>query len=105
MTCLASTAKPGRDGPFPGSAVSAVQAASPAGRLPHFPPGGFSPLSPGEPGSVTARPGVTAKAVVQAWLLQLSSADILLIAGTSSVAHFREHVCGAARTLSGNDLT
>ena len=42
-------------------------------------------------------------AVALAWLLQRSP-NILLIPGTSSVAHLRENVAGAALTLSGGDL-
>jgi len=72
--------------------------------LPHFPRGGFSPLQPGELGSVAARPGVTAMAVVLAWLPQRSP-DTPLIAGTSSVVHLRGRVSGAALTLSGDDLS
>jgi pyridoxine 4-dehydrogenase len=43
-------------------------------------------------------------AVALAWLLQRSP-NILLIPGTSSVAHLRENVAGAALTLSDDDLT
>jgi aryl-alcohol dehydrogenase-like predicted oxidoreductase len=42
-------------------------------------------------------------AVALAWLLQRSP-NILLIPGTSSVAHLRENVAGADLTLSGDDL-
>jgi aryl-alcohol dehydrogenase-like predicted oxidoreductase len=41
--------------------------------------------------------------VALAWLLQRSP-NILLIAGTSSVAHLRENIAGAAVTLSGGEL-
>ena len=43
-------------------------------------------------------------AVALAWLLQRSP-NILLIPGTSSVAHLRENVAGAALTLSEDELT
>jgi aryl-alcohol dehydrogenase-like predicted oxidoreductase len=42
-------------------------------------------------------------AVALAWLLQRSP-NILLIPGTSSVAHLRENVAGAGLTLSKDDL-
>jgi pyridoxine 4-dehydrogenase len=42
--------------------------------------------------------------VALAWLLQLSP-NILLIPETSSVAHLRKNVTGAALTLSEDDLT
>jgi aryl-alcohol dehydrogenase-like predicted oxidoreductase len=43
-------------------------------------------------------------AVALAWLLQRSP-NILLIPGTSSVAHLRDNVAGAALALSGEELT
>jgi pyridoxine 4-dehydrogenase len=72
--------------------------------VPYFPLGGFSPLQSGELGSVAARLGATPMAVALAWLLQRSP-NILLIPGTSSVAHLRDNVSGAALALSGDDLT
>jgi aryl-alcohol dehydrogenase-like predicted oxidoreductase len=42
-------------------------------------------------------------AVALAWLLQRSP-NILLIPGTSSVAHLRENVAGAALRLSEADV-
>jgi aryl-alcohol dehydrogenase-like predicted oxidoreductase len=42
-------------------------------------------------------------AVALAWLLKRSP-NILLIPGTSSVAHLRENVAGAGLTLSGDDV-
>ena len=48
--------------------------------------------------SVAARLGATPMAVALAWLLQRSP-NILLIPGTSSVAHLRENIAGAALTL------
>jgi aryl-alcohol dehydrogenase-like predicted oxidoreductase len=71
--------------------------------VPYFPLGGFSPLQSGELKSVAARLGATPMAVALAWLLQRSP-NILLIPGTSSVAHLRENVTGAGLTLSGADL-
>lgn len=43
-------------------------------------------------------------AVALAWLLQRSP-NILLIPGTSSVAHLRDNVNAALLTLSEDDLT
>ena len=43
-------------------------------------------------------------AVALAWLLHRSP-NILLIPGTSSVAHLRENVDGAGLELSADDLT
>jgi aryl-alcohol dehydrogenase-like predicted oxidoreductase len=71
--------------------------------VPYFPLGGFSPLQSDELKSAATRLGATAMAVALAWLLQRSP-NILLIPGTSSVAHLRENVAGAGLTLSGADL-
>ena len=72
--------------------------------VPYFPLGGFSPLQSDTLESVAARRGATPMAIALAWLLQRSP-NILLIPGTSSVAHLRENVAGAALTLSEDDLT
>jgi len=48
--------------------------------------------------SVAKRLGATSVAVAQSWLLQ-HSPNILLIPGTSSVAHLRENIAGAALSL------
>jgi aryl-alcohol dehydrogenase-like predicted oxidoreductase len=72
--------------------------------VPYFPLGGFSPLQSEELRSVATRLDATPMAVALAWLLQRSP-NILLIPGTSSVAHLRENVTGAALTLSEDDLT
>jgi pyridoxine 4-dehydrogenase len=71
--------------------------------VPYFPLGGFSPLQSGELRSVAARLGSTPMAVALAWLLQRAP-NVLLIPGTSSVAHLRENVAGAGLTLSPDDL-
>ena len=42
-------------------------------------------------------------AVALAWLLQRSP-NVLLIPGTSSVAHLRENVAGAGLTLTADDV-
>lgn len=72
--------------------------------VPYFPLGGFSPLQSDELGAVATRLDATPMAVALAWLLQRSP-NILLIPGTSSVAHLRENVAGAGLTLSEDDLT
>jgi aryl-alcohol dehydrogenase-like predicted oxidoreductase len=66
--------------------------------VPYFPLGGFSPLQVGALDAVAARLGATPLAVAQAWLLQRSP-NMLLIPGTSSVAHLRENVEGAQLEL------
>ena len=62
--------------------------------VPFFPLGGFSPLQSETLESVAADLGATPLAVALAWLLQRSP-NILLIPGTSSVAHLRENVAAA----------
>ena len=71
--------------------------------VPYFPLGGFSPLQSDKLESVATRLGVTPMTVALAWLLQRSP-NILLIPGTSSVAHLRDNVSAAALTLSEDDL-
>jgi pyridoxine 4-dehydrogenase len=72
--------------------------------VPYFPLGGFSPLQSGVLEAVAARLEATPMAVALAWLLQRSP-NILLIPGTSSVAHLRENIKDAALALSENELT
>jgi aryl-alcohol dehydrogenase-like predicted oxidoreductase len=71
--------------------------------VPFFPIGGFSPLQSDTLNSVAARLNSTPMTVALAWLLQRSP-NILLIPGTSSVAHLRENVAAAALALSENEL-
>ena len=71
--------------------------------VPYFPLGGFSPLQSDALDAVATRLGATPMAVALAWLLQRSP-NILLIPGTSSVAHLRENVTGGALTLYEDDL-
>lgn len=70
---------------------------------PYFPLGGFSQLQSGELDAVAARLGATPMAVALAWLLRRSP-NILLIPGTSSVAHLRENVAAAALDLPADAL-
>jgi aryl-alcohol dehydrogenase-like predicted oxidoreductase len=66
--------------------------------VPYFPLGGFSPLQSEALNGVAARLHATPMAVALAWLLKRSP-NILLIPGTSSVAHLRQNVTGAALSL------
>jgi aryl-alcohol dehydrogenase-like predicted oxidoreductase len=66
--------------------------------VPYFPLGGFSPLQSEALDAVAKRLDATPMAVALAWLLQRSE-NILLIPGTSSVAHLRENVASAALDL------
>jgi aryl-alcohol dehydrogenase-like predicted oxidoreductase len=66
--------------------------------VPYFPLGGFSPLQSDALTAVAERLGASRMAVALAWLLQRSP-NVLLIPGTSSVAHLRENVAGAGLEL------
>jgi aryl-alcohol dehydrogenase-like predicted oxidoreductase len=66
--------------------------------VPYFPLGGFTPLQSSELDEVAAELQVTPMAVAQAWLLHRSP-NILLIPGTSSVAHLRENLAAASLQL------
>ncbi|WP_308466948.1 aldo/keto reductase family oxidoreductase [Rathayibacter soli] len=71
--------------------------------VPYFPLGGFSPLQSDTLNRVADRLGAAPMGVALAWLLQRSP-NILLIPGTSSVAHLRENVAGAGIELTGEDV-
>ena len=71
--------------------------------VPYFPLGGFSPLQSDALESVAKRLDATPMAVALAWLLQRSP-NVLLIPGTSSVAHLRENVAGAGVELPADAL-
>ena len=66
--------------------------------VPFFPLGGFSPLQSETLSDVAARLGATRMQVALAWLLRRSP-NILLIPGTSSVAHLRENLAAASLEL------
>jgi aryl-alcohol dehydrogenase-like predicted oxidoreductase len=70
---------------------------------PFFPLGGFSPLQSSTLSDVAARLGATPMQVALAWLLRRSP-NILLIPGTSSVAHLRENLAAAELELSPDVL-
>ncbi|GAA4755902.1 aldo/keto reductase family oxidoreductase [Modestobacter marinus] len=71
--------------------------------VPFFPLGGFTPLQSAALSTVAARRGATPMSVALAWLLQRSP-NVLLIPGTSSVAHLRENVVGAGLRLATEDV-
>ncbi|ABY32176.1 aldo/keto reductase family oxidoreductase [Methylorubrum extorquens] len=66
--------------------------------VPFFPLGGFSPLQSTTLSAVAKRLGATPMQVALAWLLRRAP-NILLIPGTSSVAHLRENLAAADLTL------
>jgi pyridoxine 4-dehydrogenase len=71
--------------------------------VPFFPLGGFTPLQSSTLSSVADRLGATPMQVALAWLLHRST-NILLIPGTSSVAHLRENLAAGQLTLSSQAL-
>ncbi|MDU2498459.1 MAG: oxidoreductase [Klebsiella grimontii] len=66
--------------------------------VPFFPLGGFTPLQARELNDVAASLDATPMQVALAWLLQRSP-NILLIPGTSSLAHLHENLAAAQLTL------
>jgi aryl-alcohol dehydrogenase-like predicted oxidoreductase len=66
--------------------------------VPYFPLGGFTPLQSSTLSDVAARLGAKPMQVALAWLLRRAP-NILLIPGTSSVAHLRENLAAAEWTL------
>ncbi|WP_406636927.1 oxidoreductase [Amycolatopsis sp. WGS_07] len=71
--------------------------------VPFWPLGGFNPLQSSTLDTVAARLGTSPKSVALAWLLH-QSPNILLIPGTSSVAHLRENVAAADLELPADAL-
>jgi pyridoxine 4-dehydrogenase len=71
--------------------------------VPFFPLGGFTPLQSDELSGIAADIGATPMQVALAWLLQRSP-NILLIPGTSSLAHLRENLAAAELELSDEVL-
>ena len=67
--------------------------------VPFFPLGGFSPLQSAALSEVAAELEATPMQVALAWLLRRSP-NILLIPGTSSVAHLRENLAAGDLVLS-----
>ena len=66
--------------------------------VPFFPLGGFSPLQSATLSEVAGRLRATPMQVALAWLLRRSP-NILLIPGTSSLAHLRENLAAASLVL------
>ena len=71
--------------------------------VPFFPLGGFTPLQSSVLNEVAAALGATPMQVALAWLLHRSP-NILLIPGTSSLAHLRENLAAGRLALSPQTL-
>ncbi|EKY1942876.1 aldo/keto reductase family oxidoreductase [Cronobacter turicensis] len=71
--------------------------------VPFFPLGGFSPLQSSTLETIASQLSATPMQVALAWLLN-RSANILLIPGTSSVAHFHENSKATELMLSQETL-
>jgi pyridoxine 4-dehydrogenase len=72
--------------------------------VPFFPLGGFSPLQSAILSDVAARLDATPMQVALAWLLRRAP-NILLIPGTSSVAHLRENLAAASLPIPDEAMT
>ena len=72
--------------------------------VPHFPLGGFNPLQSSILSKVAARLDATPMQVALAWLLRRAF-NILLIPGTSSIAHLRENLASAELNLPDEAIT
>jgi aryl-alcohol dehydrogenase-like predicted oxidoreductase len=71
--------------------------------VPFFPLGGFTPLQSSTLSEVAGRIGATPMQIALAWLRHRSP-NVLLIPGTSSVAHLRENLAAAELRLSPDIL-
>ncbi|KXF78509.1 oxidoreductase [Paramesorhizobium deserti] len=71
--------------------------------VPFFPLGGFTPLQSSTLSDVARRLGATPMQVALAWLLRRAP-NILLIPGTSSVAHLKENLASAELDLPDDAL-
>jgi pyridoxine 4-dehydrogenase len=71
--------------------------------VPFFPLGGFTPLQSSALSDVARRLGATPMQVALAWLLRRAP-NILLIPGTSSVAHLRENLAAVELVLPQDAL-
>jgi pyridoxine 4-dehydrogenase len=71
--------------------------------VPFFPLGGFTPLQSSTLSDVARQLGATPMQVALAWLLHRAP-NILLIPGTSSVAHLRENLAAGQLTLTPQTL-
>ncbi|EQC2551414.1 oxidoreductase [Enterobacter sichuanensis] len=72
--------------------------------VPFFPLGGFTPMQSSLLDQIAEEAGATPKQVALAWLLQRSP-NILVIAGTGSVAHLRENLAAASFSLSADQVS
>jgi len=71
--------------------------------VPYFPLGGFNPLQSSVLSKVAAELGATPMQMALAWLLHRAP-NILLIAGTSSLAHLRDNLAAADLELPAETL-
>ncbi|PTW57535.1 aryl-alcohol dehydrogenase-like predicted oxidoreductase [Breoghania corrubedonensis] len=71
--------------------------------VPYFPLGGFTPLQSETLNEIAGRLDATPMQVALAWLLRRSP-NILLIPGTSSVAHLKENIAAAELELPQDAL-
>ena len=71
--------------------------------VPFFPLGGFTPLQSSSLNDVAKRLGAAPMQVALAWLLRRAP-NILLIPGTSSVAHLRENLAAADLVLPNDAI-
>ncbi|WP_263383978.1 oxidoreductase [Granulicella arctica] len=71
--------------------------------VPYFPLGGFTPLQTSALDDAAKQLGVTPTQLAQAWLLQRSP-NMLLIPGTSSVAHLKQNLAIADITVPAHIL-
>jgi len=71
--------------------------------VPFFPLGGFTPIQSGALSALAARLGKTPMQIALAWLLHRAP-NILLIPGTSSVAHLQENLAAGDIEISGDVL-
>ncbi|MFM2477053.1 aldo/keto reductase family oxidoreductase [Celerinatantimonas sp. MCCC 1A17872] len=72
--------------------------------VPFFPLGGFTPLQSDTLNEVAKAENATPMQVALAWLLQRSP-NILLIPGTSSVAHLHDNLAASELSLSADSIT
>ncbi len=72
--------------------------------VPFFPLGGFTPLQSSALSDVAARLNATPMQVALAWLLHRSP-NILLIPGTSSLAHLKQNIAAAELKLPEDAIT
>ena len=71
--------------------------------VPYFPLGGFSPLQSDRLQAVATRLAASPMQVAQAWLLRRSP-NILLIPGTSSLAHLEQNLAAGSLVLDDNAM-